>query len=268
MDKKAKKILFSTYWKNGWKNDKDRYTDPEEFQYAKAKGLMFEPFSINHDECIKSIKELEKKISQHDIAKAFLSSLSTRRLDWRSALSSYAIAKIIPDHQYSKFNFSLDPNFTSYTCGICQDSQYGVRGSEIYENKDLNVLNFERLKWGGVRHGEILYTYFDLREFCKENIPEPNEIDISIFKEILKVIETSQPDDYPSALANRLSEVLKSNKNERETLIEILASIGVLKPNSYDRPIRGKSDWVYVEYWRGEDKYCNEIVDEYFGNYL
>lgn len=268
MDKKAKNILFSTYWKCGWINTKDRYTNPEDFQYAKSKGLMFDPFSIHHDECIKLIKALEKSISKNDIAKAFLGSLSTRRLDWRSAVSSYAISKLISDHQYKEYNFSLDPDYPSFTCEVCKDTKYGVQGSAVYENSDLNVLNFERLKWGGVRHGNILYTYFDLREFCNEDIPEPTKDDVLIFKEILNIIETSNPDDYPSTLADRLKDVIKSNKNERETLIEILACIGILKPASYDRPIRGKNDWVYVEHWRGKDSYCEDAAENYFGRFL
>jgi len=48
MDKKAKKILFSTYWKNGWLDGDDSYTSPEEFEYAKSRGLMFDSFTISH----------------------------------------------------------------------------------------------------------------------------------------------------------------------------------------------------------------------------
>lgn len=42
MDKKAKDILFKTYWSSsGWKDNKS--TDPSDFVYAKSKGLMFDP---------------------------------------------------------------------------------------------------------------------------------------------------------------------------------------------------------------------------------
>jgi len=273
VDKKAKKILFSAYWKNGWLNDKDRHTSVDDFEYAKSKGLMFEPFSINHDECIKSIKDLEHQISEDDIAKAFLSSLSSRRLDWRSALSTYSIVKNIPEHEYSPVISGTSftdgkPTSHTYTCGICKDSQYGVIGDESYKSRDLSVLNFERIKWGGVRHGDILYSHFDLTQFINSDISEPNDEDISCFKQILKTIDSSEPSDYPSTLEKRLAEVIKSNKSERQVLIEILASIGVLKPGSYDRPIKGRNDWVFVEYWRGEDKYCKERVNELFGKYL
>jgi len=273
MDKKAKKILFSTYWKNGWLNNKDRRTSEEDFEYAKSKGLMFEPFSINHDECIKAIKDLEHQISEEDIAKAFLSSLSSRRLDWRSSLSTYSIVENIPEHKYTPVISGTSytegkPTAHSYTCGICRDSQYGVIGDESYTSDDLSVLNFERIKWGGVRHGDILYSHFDLTQFINSDIPDPNDEDISVLKQILKTIDSSDPSDYPSMLEKRLAEVIKSNKSERQILIEILASMGVLKPGSYDRPIKGRNDWVFVEYWRGEDKYDKKRVNELFGKYL
>jgi hypothetical protein len=273
MDKKAKKILFSVYWKSGWIDSKDRTISDDDFEYAKSNGLMFDPISISHDECINSISNLVSEISQERIAKGFLSSLISRRLDWRSSLSSYAIAKNIPEHNYEPAISGTSytdgkPTSHSYTCGVCRDSQYGVIGGEFYENNDLNVLNFERIKWGGVRHGDILYTHFDLTEFKHADIPEPTDEDISCFKDILEVIETSAPDDYPSALEKRLASVVKSSKSERQILIEILASIGVLKPGSYDRPVRGRNDWVFVEYWRGEDKYCKQALGEFFDKYL
>ncbi|MGI1678238.1 MAG: hypothetical protein K6L75_05880 [Cellvibrionaceae bacterium] len=273
MDKKAKKILFSTYWKNGWIDSKDRVLSDECFEYAKSQGLMFDPLSISHDECIDAIDNMVNEVSREQIAKGFLSSLISRRLDWRSSLSSYSIAKNIPKHTYQPVITGTSytdgkPTSNSYTCGICRDSQYGVVGHQNYEDADINVLNFERIKWGGVRHGDILYTYFDLNQFKNADIPEPTDEDIHCFKEILKTIESSEPTDYPSSLEKRLAPVVKSSKPERQVLIEILASIGVLKPGSYDRPIKGRNDWVFVEYWRGEDKYCHKAVSEYFDKYL
>ncbi|MCU8062401.1 MULTISPECIES: hypothetical protein [unclassified Shewanella] len=273
MDKKAKKILFSTYWKNGWIDSKDRLLSDGDFEYAKSQGLMFDPISISHDDCIDTIAKVVKIISRAQIAKGFLSSLTTRRLDLRSSLSSYSIAKNIPEHKYTPVISGTSysdgkPTSHSYTCGVCRDCKYGIRGSHNYNNTDINVLNFERIKWGGVRHGDILYTYFDLNQFINTDIPDPTDEDLNCFKEILNTIESSEPTDYPSALEKRLAKVVKSSKAERQVLIEILASIGVLRPRSYNRPSKGKNDWVFAEYWRGEDKYCHKTVDEYFGKYL
>ncbi|AAN55122.1 hypothetical protein HRJ35_12140 [Shewanella oneidensis MR-1] len=273
MDKKAKRILFSTYWKNGWIDAKNRSLSEPDFSYAKSKGLMFDPLTISHDECIVAITALVKGISQTQVTKGFLSSLTSRRLDWRSSIASYAIAQKIPYHHYTPVISGTsytdgEPTAHSYTCGICRDSQYGIRGSVSYNEMDINVFNFERIKWGGVRHGDILYTYFDLSQFINADIPQPTADDIACFREILTIIETSDPSDYPSALEKRLASVIKSSKAERQILIEILASLGILKHRCFDRQRKGKNDWVFAEYWRGEDKYCQQTVDRLFGEYL
>jgi hypothetical protein len=274
MDKKAKKILFQTYWKNGWINDKDIIISKENFEYAKSKGLMFDNITITHDECINEILEIVKKISMEKVSRAFLSSLSNRRLDWRSGIASYFIAKQLTKHTYSKavsghgYTDNGEIDYTVYTCGICRDLKYGIIGSKKYIDNDLNVMNFERIKWGGVRHGDLLYTLLDLRIFYTEEITEPTNGDITIFQKILETIETSQPNDYPGALEKRLSECIKSTKDERKILMEIMGCIEILKPASYDRPRRGKSDWKYIEFWRGEDKYNQNVVNKYFGKYL
>jgi hypothetical protein len=132
----------------------------------------------------------------------------------------------------------------------------------------LNVLNFERIKWGGVRHGQIIYTLFDLQRLCEEEIPEPAAEDIRIFQDILKIIDESEPNEYPGSLRDRLSVALKSSKNERSALIEILACVGVLQPMSYDRKRAGKNDWGFAEYWRGSDKYNQQVIDRYFSLYV
>ena len=82
MDKKAKKILFNTYWSSkGWKDESERCTSQEDFEYAKQKGLMFDRITISHDECVKKVVKLANSITQEQVAKAFLCSLSTRRLE-------------------------------------------------------------------------------------------------------------------------------------------------------------------------------------------
>lgn len=274
MDKKAKDILFKTYWSSaGWR--RDRVTAPEDFLYAKEKGLMFDPLTISHDDCVDRIIEIVNTITPEQVARSFLSSLSTRRLDWRSGIGSYYIAKLFIPHKYMPIesgHFYKDGKLaaTSYTCKICQNLKYGVIGWERYVNEDLNVLNFERIKWGGVRHGELLYTLFDLEQFIKEQIPDPTEMDIEIFKGMLNAINSCNPGDYPGTLRDKLGDIpgFKSNKNERFVIIEILACIEVLKPLSYNRLVKGRYDWTYATYWRGEDGYNAESVERYFGKFL
>lgn len=272
MDKRAKKILFDTYWsRNGWKMEKEQQISTEDFEYAKKKGMMFEPFSISHDACVEQIVDMTSQISFDRVTRAFLSSLSTRRLDWRSAVASYYLAKDIQKHQYvaAETGYSREGDgivCVSYTCGICRESRYGIVGREYYEEQDLNVLNFERIKWGGVRHGDLIYTLFDLKQFEKEEISEPTQEDLDIFNDILKMIDSCETSDTPRVLSNKLAQIksLKSNKAERDTLVEILACIGVLHPKSFDRNEPGRHDWVYSTYWRGEDGYDKKLVENLF----
>lgn len=274
MDKKAKNILFKTYWSgSGWKDD--RYTDPKDFEYAKEKGLMFDKLTISHDECISRIMEIASAITQEQVARSFLSSLSTRRLDWRSGIGSFYIAKLFTLHSYtpaaSGYSCENSENLpVSHTCRICRDLKYGVIGQEYYINEDLNVLNFERIKWGGVRHGDLLYTLFDLEQFSKEQVPEPTGADIEILKGILDAAASCHPGDHPGSLRDRLRDIpeFKSNRGERSVILELLTCIEVLKPMSYDRQTPGKHDFIYVTFWRGEDGYNEENVRKYFGRYL
>ena len=237
---------------------------------------MFDRFTISHDDCVARIVALTPTIPQSAVARAFLCSLSTRRLELRSGIASWFLAKHIAPHTYTPVvsGHSYDENgvisHTSHTCGVCKNTVYGMIGDEYYRNEDLNVLNFERIKWGGVRHRQLLYTLFDLEQFQKEDAPEPSSEDITILNGILKAIDESAPGDYPGRLRERLSAVtgLKSNKSELFVLVELLACIGVLKPSSYDRPVKGKHDWSYAEYWRGEDKYDKNAVQQLFGKYV
>ena len=222
--------------------DENRNIDPADFEYAKSKGLMFDPISIDKKTLLVRLTELVNKISREDIANAFLCSLTTKQFEIRSAIGSYANAlRIINGEKIESWNFPKE-----------------------YDNEDLNVLNFERIKFGGVRHSQALYNYFDLNLFSQLDIGKPKQDDFDIFSQILKTIEDSSPDDYPSKLRDRLKDVYKSSKNERSNLLEILACCKILNPKSYDRPTTGRNDWQFVEYWRGEDKYDSKAVYYYF----
>lgn len=243
MDKKAKEILFKTYWSSyGWKSDIQ--TDPKDFEYAKSKGLMFDPITISKVELLKRLDKILNEISFEKITDAFISSLSNKRLDWRSALASYSNAKrILYNENTPDFHFT-----------------YG-------KNIDLNVLNFERIKWGGVRHNNCLYNLLDLELLNKEQVTKPTENDIKIFKDILEYINNSDNNLTPSKLRDNLNEVYKASKHEKHMLIEILSCAEILKPSKFDRTEPNKHDWTFALHWRGEDKFDKEKVKLYFGKY-
>ena len=59
-------------------------------------------------------------------------------------------------------------------------------------DEDINVLNFERIKWGGVRYGNLLCTWFDLTRLESEDVPEPSAADIEAFRTLL-ALSTPRP---------------------------------------------------------------------------
>jgi len=243
MDKKAKDILFKTYWSAaGWKTI--RNTNPEEFEYAKSMGLMFDPLSITKPELISRLDNIANSISLKIITDAFLSSLTNKRLDWRSGLGSYANARRTLTNA-STLDYYYD---------------YGA-------NKDLNVLNFERIKWGGVRHSYALYNLLDLELLRNEKVTCPTNDDISIFQGILNTIYGSAPGDTPGKLRDNLKSLLKFSKDETHMLMEILGSAEIIRPLRFDRKEPGKHDWTFITLWRGEDGYDRQKVNFYFGNY-
>lgn len=244
MDKKAKNILFKTYWTSkGWIDRESRKTTPEDFEYAKSKGLMFDPIILTYQEFKAECERLVSNFPLKRATDAFLSSLTNKRTDWRSGIASYA----------NLINLLKEGDTYFY---------------DIDEDDDINVLNFERIKWGGVRHGNALYNYLDLKILKDEIVAEPTNEDIDIFKNILNAIDKSESTDTASMLREKIKAVWNVSKNERGTLLEILGCCGILETLNYDRKEPGRHDWNFVTYWRGEDKYNKQKVEEYFGEYI
>ncbi len=268
LDKKAEKILMSTYWNNGWRFNvlstseiiEKGFITQADFDYAKSKGLMFDDETLTHDEMLKRTLEAYQKIDIQDIIKAFLSSLSTKALYQRSAITSYNYASKLSAHKYE----CADED--GYTCDVCRG--LGIDTSD-YDDNNFNTLNFERIKWGGIRHNDLSYIMFNLEQFLTLDISEPTSEDIDIFKNIIKTIEQTAPNDAARQLSNNLKDVLPATKAQRDVIVEILFHLGVIK-QAKTRPMRGpKNDWACgLDDWRGEDGINIEALNKYFKQYL
>ncbi|WP_053367851.1 hypothetical protein [Bacillus sp. FJAT-27245] len=264
MDKKAVKLLFKRFWTSeGWTNN---HLSKEELQYAKEAGIMFEPILVSHDEIIHQIVELVNTLDLKDISDQFIASLSTRRLDLRSALGSYIIGRHLVEHA-----FAGSEVFCLY-CG-----SYG----KTKELEDLNVLNFERFKWGGVRHLQPIYIAFDLLQYSKTEKLVPTSEDYEILDRILSAINELPAHGKPRDLEKALAKIIKSNKAEREVLLQILGYCSILSTKDYpgfmnefiplikrETP-NNKNDWSYpVCWWKGKNGLNSEAVKLIFPNAL
>jgi hypothetical protein len=245
VDKKAKEILFKTYWSSaGWITDSQRKTNAADFDYAKAHGIMFDNVTISKSELIQKLEKAFKNISLKTVTDAFLYSLTSKRLDLRSGLASYVNAQRILTQK------NIDEYYFGY-------------GKDI----DLNILNFERIKWGGVRHSQGIYNLLDLELLNKEIIPSPSPQDIDQFQKILNRIDKSEVGETASKLRDSLKDTFNVSKSERHMLLEILGCADILQPLHFDRNEPSKHDWTFVLHWRGEDKYNKANCKYYFGNY-
>lgn len=266
---KGLELLFSIYWGGGrWRH---RAPTAEEFAQAKAEGYMFDSAPVrSHDEALRDLRSICAKISPEDVANAFLYSLSTRQLQYRSALGSYYYAISIPDHTHE------EPG----ACYFCNWYPMRSVSSPEQELGGYNVYNFERYKWGGVRHTEVEYELFDLQQFLLLPKVTPTQADWDILRSILDTMRELPPNKKAGAYRELITKkkLLKSNKSEVEILLGILGICGVLAgkdaPCYCDRfvnvrqraPVEYTNDYEYpVNRWHVSDGVNAEWFRRVFG---
>ena len=248
IDPRAKKILFDTFWTSkGW-TDRDARTIPAaDRAYAMAHGMMFARRDVGHDALVADVLRARASVSLAAASGHFLASLSTRRPDLRSGLASRVLADRLARHHFARGPSSV--------CATCL-------GYENYADADLDVLQFERHKWGGVRHGDLMYLWLDLSQLALVAPSTPTDDDRAILARVLEAAARAAPKDTPGKLSQALKDVLPSTKQERDQLVEILAAAGVLAASN---PSRGSGEFAQAGAWRGGDGYDRAAVARLFG---
>jgi hypothetical protein len=270
-DKRAVKILFDTYWgSGGWKSaSKPGWTPetpPDDLAFATQAGLMFPSCKVSHEEALQRLATLRAEIPPRNVGSAFISSLSTNRHALKSALGSLAAALHMPVHPFSTQR-------DGFSCDIC--GAYESNGEQ-----DLSQLNFERHKWGGVRHTDPFYIAFDLDRFIAEPAPPASRTDEQILASILEAVEAMPVGARLADLVKAIAPIVPGNNAQRRTVIEIFGYAGVLRIPDYPGFFRSftpviqrketpwsKDDWPYpVRWWRGGNGIDQEAVTFWFGN--
>lgn len=276
---KGKRILLKTFWNSDGYTYKD--PTPEEFAIAVAEGYMFEETrNLSHEETLSQLRQVVVQIDPADVANAFLYSLSTRALEYRSALGSYYYAKAVPNHEPPP----------SWNCGFCgwregyhdhrvQETRYAVR-PWMPKHTLENSCNFHRYKFGGRHHNEIPYALFDLQQFLRMPKVTPTETDREMFREMLGCISELEPRRKAGAYRDLLlrKKIIPANKIEISSLIDILGLCGILSTAEHPCPeveFRGRlgidppeirSDIAYpVCWWRAEDGVNEARFQKVFG---
>jgi hypothetical protein len=107
-------------------------------------------------------------------------------------------------------------------CGVCGFAQ-------VERQVDWNVMNFERFKWGGVRHDQLDYVWLDLRQFSRADRLRPTPEDRAAFEQLLGVLEGAPEGTTAAQIAQKPPRGIKSNQDERSVLLDILGVCSVLE---------------------------------------
>lgn len=251
-DRRALQTLFDAYWgPGGWKPDEQRHVAPAELAHAKAAGIMFDDVDLAHDAAIDRACLAVEGVTRHQAAAAFVASLGSRRLEWRSALGTWTFGQWLRPHAYTAWSSSTGP------CAEC--------GHAMQERHDLNCLQFERHKWGGVRHDQPAYVAFDLEQLARCGAPTPTDDDARILRTILDVAAAMPAAATQRQLQKELARPLGGNKAERDTVLRVLAASGILRDPAHpgfatvgmswgarQAAGRNRGDVEYpLDWWRG-----------------
>ncbi len=226
---------------------------------------MFPSQSLSHNDAINRIVELRSLIDPVQVGADFIAGLSKNNPALRSALGSYAVALNMPLH-----TFAIGQN--RFTCTICG----------AYENEhelDRNILNFERHKWGGVRHSDPYYMALDLERFVAEPGDEPLPSDWDRFNCVLQTVAAMPKGAKLSELLRAIKPIVPGNDYQRRAVIGILGYAGVLRVPSRSGFLRSftcatdraetswsKDDWPYpTRWWHGGEGVDGDAIAFWFG---
>lgn len=263
-NEKAIRLLMNGYWSSsGWKNPSFSKSDKE---FLIQSGYLKERVRLTHKDCLAWAFEVRSQVTRERVSRAFLYSLTTRKLEYRSALGSYAHLQHMPAHDFERAD-----RFVTEFCKTC-----GYE-TEAGRQIDFGVLNFERHKWGGVRHDALEYMAYDLECLSKLEDVSPTDEDLDTLVLILKLADDrSNTGKNVTHLKKGIGKILKSNDSERDELCQILAFAGILQPQDCpsfaDSYIpwnrrgdgRPKSDQKFPLGWWGGHGYRIKAVEYWF----
>lgn len=235
MDEQARKILLSAYWGSaGWKSGE---VSDEDFDYCKSHGVMFDSRNFKHAQLVRQTIEAREALKPREVGDAFTCSLSSRDLWLRSALGSYGNCRHLKQHRFR----AHDMRSMSYLCEVCSCTRS--------ERVDSNVLNFERIKWSGVRHSDLSYNVLDLQLLTADLPCKPRRDDKRILKKLISETKASVKSQEGSGkLKKRWKDHLASNPNELNALLEIFLYADIIQ-----------IDGTKVV------NCCDDAIDRYFG---
>jgi hypothetical protein len=195
---------------------KSAVPDEATFAAAVARGVMFDDARTrDHDEWVADAKAAAAETEPAAVESAFVASLSTRRLDLRSALASWVLADRLPLHSQR-----LEPG---QWCGLC-----GTEADLVLAGlNDLSYARFFGPTWAPIRQ-TVSYAAFDLQQLVHAPSFEPTPADTELGRRVIATLRGLPPGTNAKTGAQAL-EFLPGNQREREMLLDALGVCGILE---------------------------------------
>ncbi|MBP5654246.1 MAG: hypothetical protein J6X33_01905 [Clostridiales bacterium] len=193
------------------------------------KGVLIEPRNCSHDEVMNELKKAWNALDIKDLVNGFLYSLSTGRNQYRTALASYLIARVMPEHE-AKRESVMGPARLNDACPVC-----GMKLNEDYVCHIEDSLSRYTLYYPQKATIPEMqtpeYVLFDLKQF--KDLPKVSytEKDVEILVNILKLAESMGDHNNYTALQKLItrSQILDATGNEINVILGVLSVCGVLQ---------------------------------------
>jgi hypothetical protein len=237
--------------------------------------------AISHDEMISEIKSLSERISLETAAKAFLYSLSSEDMRYRTAVSSLIWARSLPEHDLLS-DGAEKTEWRAPSCVIC-GCTHGLNGAEMIDWNKYGVFRYLPPKQYG-RSPDFTcaeYVLNDLREFEKLPAVEPCDEDYSILNGIFACVMELKPHNMDIALLSeiRSRKLINATGNAIHCILGILSICGILESDEQQGFLHGFTNsgdigdyrdglsFYPLFYWRGKNGVNDTAIKEIFGSF-
>ncbi len=248
----------------------------KEFEEGIRAGVIELVSEITHDEMIAEIKGFTQRLSRAAAAKAFLYSLSSGDMRYRTALSSLVWANALPPHT------SAEAGRKKGACEIC-GCTHGLNGREKTDWNAYGVFRYLPPMQYGKKPDFTCAEYVlnDLRAFEKLPAVEPCEKDYDILNGIFATVLSMKPHNMDTAVVEeiRRRRFIDATGNGIHCILGVLSICGILEggehkgflygfTNSGENDIYRDGPTFYpLYYWRGKNGVNYAAVNGIFGDF-
>lgn len=277
VDKKALAILkkhYLPYRVEGQPSESDK-------ENAIKSGVLVPDSAMTHDEIVTEIKALSERISLECVAKAFLYSLSSGDMRYRTALSSLVWARSLPEHKFISNGVEKD-EWRTPLCVVCGCS-HELDTKETIDWNIYNVFRYLPPKQYGREPDYTCAEYVlnDLREFEKLPRVEPCDEDYRILNGIFACVKEMKAHNMDTALLTeiRKRKIFNATGNAIHCILGILSVCGILEGSenkgflhsyvNFTAHGMGRDGLTFypLNFWRGKNGVNYQAVAEIFGSF-